>query len=409
MIEGAADGLEAAERPRARRVEALALPALLAFTLGYRLWARGRGAPLGGFDERLYVQFAQAFGLGGLPALRDLLARYPTDPVLHHGPLPLRLLWVWASALACRLADRCDASALAGLSWIAGLATVPVAWLLFRRWLPPAPAFLGGLLVAVSPLATDLSQRALQDSFFTFWVVASVLFLERSRDGGLADRLALAGCVLAALLSKELMVLLLPLLAVALGRPTARVWRTLLALALAALAAFAVLAVAAGGVSNLLHVYAEYGRSEASQPYTDQFQRGPWFRYLVDLLLVSPATLLAALAGLSLGGLDEALRPGLRRAALFGAGGLAIFSVQPSLNVRFVLFADVLLRALAAAGVFALAGRAPPGWRSRLVALNAALLLGVEVVQFHRLFDVGRIYDPVTAELIQADGMVRWR
>ncbi|MHB8416475.1 MAG: ArnT family glycosyltransferase [Myxococcales bacterium] len=426
----------AAEHPLARWAEAASLPVLLAVTAGYRLFWRGHGAPLGGFDERLYVTFARTFEQGGLPALRGLLARYPTDPTLSQGPLPLRLLWVSTIGFACHLAGRCDAAVLAWVSWLAGLATVPLAWRLFRRWLPPAPAFVGGLLVAVSPLATHLSQRALQDSFFTFWVVASVFFLERLRDGDrLADRLALALCAFAGLLTKESMALLLPLLALGAGGPGRRRLWTFAALALAAVAAFAVLAAAAGGIPALVHVYREYDRIAAQEPYTVAAQRGPWFRYLVDLLLISPTTLLFALAGLLLGvslrsaqsfgpggrlrrqpraplrflgalwgRLDAVLRSGVSRAALFGFGGLAVFSALPVLSVRYVLFADVFLRALAAAGAFALAARG----RRPLLALNVGLLLAVEVVQFQRLFDAGAIYDPVTAELVRANGMVRW-
>ncbi|HUB06815.1 MAG TPA: glycosyltransferase family 39 protein, partial [Myxococcales bacterium] len=211
------------ERPLAWLARVCTLPALLLFALGYRLWWRGSGAPLGGFDERLYVRFAQAFHEGGLPALRDLLARYPADPVLSRGPLPLRLLWVGSSAWACGVAGRCDAAVLADLSWLAGLATLLLAWRLFRRWLPPAPSLLALLLVAISPLATDLSQRALQDAFFTFWVVAAIFFVERIHEANRwGDQLALAGCVLAGLLTKESMALLLPLLVVGAGGPRRR-------------------------------------------------------------------------------------------------------------------------------------------------------------------------------------------
>jgi hypothetical protein len=77
------------------------------------------------------------------------------------------------------------------------------------------------------------------------------------------------------------------------------------------------------------------------------------------------------------------------------------------MNVRFVLFDDVLLRALEAAGIFALAGKLG-GRRSTLVA--ALLLLGAlasDIWQYQRIFVQAGVYDPVTAELVHADGLVR--
>jgi 4-amino-4-deoxy-L-arabinose transferase-like glycosyltransferase len=383
-------------------LERLALPLLCVFALTYRLWAHWEGGPLGGYDERLYLRFAHELQTNGVTALRALVARYPTDPELSQGPLPLRILYVAASALACRLLGGDGYEPLSWLSFASGLGVILFSWALFRRWLGPVPALAGALLVVASPLATALSRRALTDEFFTLWVVATLYFFERSLDD--RSRLApwlLGGCATAAILTKELMLLLYPLLALALvGRSWREARRVLVPLGLAALLAAVVMSWVAGGVAPLVQAYAECGRLNATIDYSVHYQRGPWFRYLVDLLLLSPATLILAAFAIGQG-------TGTRRAALFALGGLAIFSALPFMNVRFVLFDDVLLRALEAAGIFALAGKLG-GRRSTLVA--ALLLLGAlasDIWQYQRIFVQAGVYDPVTAELVHADGLVR--
>jgi hypothetical protein len=79
------------------------------------------------------------------------------------------------------------------------------------------------------------------------------------------------------------------------------------------------------------------------------------------------------------------------------------------LNVRFVLFLDPLLRVFAAQGAAALFGRVRGSPRARCAAAGLLLLVLVsaDVAQRHRLYVTGRVYDPVTAELLRANGFVR--
>ncbi len=390
--------------PSRRLAGALAL--LFGGAMAFRLWSLSGGAPLGGYDERIYLAYAQGFARGGFPALRAFLARLPGDPVLSRGPLPLRVLYIAAAAAACRFPGASGYLPLVALSAISGLATLVAAWALFTRWLRPPVALAAVALTAVSPLATGMSARALQDSFFTFWIVATLVFFERTLAGGRRrDGWLLALCALGGLLTKETMALVYPVLALAAigGR-----WRRpLIPLAAAALLALAVLAPLAGGVGPLFAIYRRSLAGMGTNDYVLHWQRGPWFRYLVDLLLLSPATMLLAGVGAVRGPPEEADRPGVARARLLTAAGLGVFSALFNMDVRFVIFADVLARALAAVGLDVLALRFFPRRRTAALAAFAALAVALDAAQWHRVFVAGRVYDPVTESLVAADGITR--
>jgi hypothetical protein len=110
-------------------------------------------------------------------------------------------------------------------------------------------------------------------------------------------------------------------------------------------------------------------------PYTLEHQRGPWHRLLVDLVLVSPVTTLAALWGpYSLLAIAAAL--------------VAAHAVAPVRNVRLVIAADLLLRISAVAAF---------GW----------WVLPALVVDLYISRKLRAVYDPVTAALTSQLGMAR--
>jgi hypothetical protein len=59
--------------------------------------------------------------------------------------------------------------------------------------------------------------------------------------------------------------------------------------------------------------------------------------------------------------------------------------------------------------VVALARRVPGSsqFRCALVAILFAVMVGGDLFQFYRLFEGTGVYDPVTAELIRANGFIR--
>src|SRR5690606_22220777 len=98
---------------------------------------------------------------------------------------------------------------------------------------------------------------------------------------------------------------------------------------------------------------------------------------------------------------------GIRALGVHLLGGLAVLSAMPSMSVRFVLFGEPLLRGLAAVGLHGLAERLFPRHRATAFAALLALVAALEIGQFQRIFVGSKLYDPVTAALVEAAGFVR--
>ena len=291
-------------------------------------------------------------------------------------------------------------------------ATLVPAYVTMRSWFDLRTASIAMLLCAFSPLATAMGRRALADPLASLLVVTALALFEHARVDPRRRFLVALGAVLtAALLTKEGLCFVWPAFAgVALvhwrqGRPVPR--SLLLPFLAAPIVTICVLVFFCGGLGKLGSTYSAYVAASEKIPYANQFQRGAWFRYLVDLVLLNPIPLLSAVAGVVAP--SKRNRDGALVAAGFLLPSLAAFSALSMLNVRFILSADVVCRGLAAVAISRIAdwfGRNNPP-NAIPITLLAGLALVVDVHQFNRIFVQGQVYDPVTAELVRANGFVR--
>ena len=113
----------------------------------------------------------------------------------------------------------------------------------------------------------------------------------------------------------------------------------------AALLALFILAGLVGGLGEWISFYQMFVRKSAAMPYARIHQDGPWFRYLIDFLLLSPLVAVFALARLFR--IDKQSRADLFW-ALFLGGSYVVMSVIPyGQSLRFAAYWDLPLRWLA--------------------------------------------------------------
>ncbi len=340
-----------------------------------------------------------------------MVARWTDDEVLRMGPLPFRIAFIGAGAAVCRFLGEYTPFALALVSLAGGVLLVVAGMLLARRWVVlPGGVVIAGILLATSPLATGLSRRGLQDSCFAALVVFALWVLDRFLESRKArEAWGLGAVLLLGFLTKETMAFIYPmLLALFIVRQGHKQSKGLAHLAGALVAApgvaTAIFAVVAGSVGALLSTYSSYSAMQRTIPYALAFQGGPWFRYVVDFVLVSPLVVLLAVGGLALGrkAVDRSTLP----AAAVILVGLATFTFLPLKNLRIVLFLDVPLRILAAGAIVSLCdllGDRPRLHRVGLAAITAGVVL-VDLLLFARIFVAAGVYDPITANLVKALG-----
>jgi 4-amino-4-deoxy-L-arabinose transferase-like glycosyltransferase len=366
-------------------------------------------------DEGTYLLYADRIATGGIGAFPGLVREFLTDPALAaNAPAPVRVMGVLPAAMAVRLFGPTFRS-LQHVSLVAFLALLVVVFVAMRRMPGRHTAAAVTLLVAVSPLELAMARRALFDSVNVLcWTASLFLCIEAIVGQWRRGWLVVALPIAATLLVKEPNVLLVAVAATlvgvdaAHGRRLPSPWAVAGIVALPVLLAALAVVGAAGGVSQTIAlVQTIVGRDP--NLYLLRHGGGPWYRYVVDLVLISPWTTLLYLVWLGmLAGerrwdarlLGWALVPPILVAFLAIATPDAVF-------VRYAMPADVPIRLGAVLGIWGLVGdRAGDRWAGARFAVALAALLAVEVRSFRHLFVTGGIYDPSSPSLFQSRGLL---
>jgi hypothetical protein len=309
-----------------------------------------------GPDEQVYLGQAKAFRAGGIAALRDLGAEFADEPTLKSFPSPLRWLWTALVALTLPVGET-------ALQLASAVVIPSVVWWLTR-------SLAASVLAAASPIALTLCRRRLQDVPVALATLLAVLAATTHSPVGLAVALFVA------LSLKESSALAAPALAAAWLVSGGEVVPLLGALA-AGGAAWAVCLLALFG--RTLPAMFRTAASGHATRYAAEHQSGAPHRLLVDLVLVSPCAMIAAVLG-------AAQQPALAAAAV---ALIVAHAAAPIRNVRFIVAADVLLRAVGASAL-----------PYPFIALPALLAVDAYIA-----WRIRHVYDPVTQALATALGM----
>jgi 4-amino-4-deoxy-L-arabinose transferase-like glycosyltransferase len=288
--------------------------------------------------------------------------------------------------------------------------TVVAVFVFLRLHLRPWTALVAASLVAFSPLLGGMARRILLDSAVAFLTVATAFCFYQVLKTRSAGWLVAYGAFLFWLLvAKETALLLLPVLA-----GYAAWWRfraerhadlrpLATATALAGAASLAAYVALCGNLAAVVALARLLFASPAANAYALAYNSGPWFRYLVDLASVSPAAVVLAI-GFSFHILvSRKGKAGSVEGFLvaFLVGLIAVYSVAIK-NVRYILPAEVPLRALAACAVASVLDARPRRGLALGLAVLVLVAIAVDVTLFHRIFIAGAVYDPVTDGVLRA-------
>lgn len=417
------------EKPRAPRIAVWCIAAALLLT-GFALrivpWTSFTGMA---FDESWYRKYVHALDQGGLAAYPEICAAYLADgadeQTMAKVP-PLRALFITAGYAWKRAAfgDAPPADlevaggvardpALVSLHRVAtlfGCLGLLAAWIFSHRLFGEIEGLAILALVACSPLLIHTSQHALIDgvcgtcALFALWTLWESM-RERAHPAWLvAFALSFALLVLskenAAFPAVGFAALMLLGARVGFGRADLRHW---LAALIGGVFATALLATAAGGWTTMAHVYLLLVRKAQALPFAQWTGDGPWSRYLIDLMILTPATLCFAL-----GGSFRALREDRRALGLLvflGVSYVIMCNVRYGMNLRYTTIWDFPLRSLAALQAIALVARFR---HSRaLLSVLIAGLCAIDLAQYRHFFVKYRLYELPTEDLLRAEKMAK--
>lgn len=368
-----------------------------------------------GFDEGLYrgyVNSLAATGLGGYP---DIVAKYIEVQKTLPGSIlpPTRFLYIFAG-YAWHTLFGCEAlTALHHVAAFFSVGTLCLAALFAWRIGGAASGLAVAALMAFAPTQIHMSQHALVDGFFTFWALLTLwLFWENlhaPRDWRwlVPYIFALSFLVLTKENSFFVWVGLVALIITNRWLQFGTVTRELLiATALGPMLGAACLIILVGGADVLLQSYSLSVGKNYQLTYAIMTGDGPWHRYLVDLLLVSPIVLILAIG--SVFRLRAEKKPELFFAVFVAATYAVMCNVKYGMNLRYANMWDMPLRMLAFAQIAALA--APfPRYRNAIVIVAVAIICAAEFRQYLVLFVNYPLYELVSEGLLRALNILKSR
>jgi len=359
-------------------------------------------------DEGVWLDYAGQVAQKGLPAFPELFKNYLADHEKNqYFPTPLRLTTIGVNALAVRLWGA-HLESLQRVAWLSFLALLVLVFWNFRKCFGDWAAYGTTLLLAVSPLHLAMARQALSDSWVALLTVASLmLFLRVLLDGSRPRQWVWVSLLYsAAFLARESSIILIPVSWALMGwhafqsRERLTPW-PVLAVSLIPLAGAVLLCIlAAGGMAPVWKTLSITYASVATNSYAIQYGSGPWFRYVVDGLLISPGIVLLYLLGLGvlLAGRSENayVRAWMLVPVLF-VGCLALGTK----NIRYALSLEVPIRF----GAFCFLWWITLGKRETLIrwfclVLALAGIVWLDVRSFSELFVAWGRYDPVSYSLL---------
>jgi Dolichyl-phosphate-mannose-protein mannosyltransferase len=345
-----------------------------------------------GPDEELYHGYVEQLSNIGLGHYPDIIRGYIERQTESPGSLlpPVRFVFIFAGYLWHSLFHT---DALASLRNTASLFNIlTLALTAVVGWRMRGPIWSLGLtaLVAFAPTQIHMSQHALIDGFFSFWALLTLWILWENLQSPerWPWRAAYTICLALLVLTKEnwfflwaaILLILLANRWLQYGRVTAPL---LVATAVGPILGIAGLSLLAGGVDVLLETYRLLITKNYALPYAIKTGDGPWYRYLVDLFLVSPVVVILTIGAVFR--IDRTKRAELFLLMFIVGSYLVMCNVRYGMNLRYANMWDVPLRFLA---LSMLADVTTPLQRRRNLTLGiaVAVICALELRQYLILF-----------------------
>jgi hypothetical protein len=401
----------------------LAVILVVGFTLRIIPW---HGYQWIGFDENLYkvyVEKLDAQGLGAYPKMAAEYTKKQRETEKAFLP-PTRFLYIFSSA-TWRAAFHGDAAyqpiktmedvktdptlqSMRGVSALFTCLTLVVA-AIFARRLAGDGAMLGvTALLACAPTQLHMSQHGLIDGFFAFWALTSLWLLWENLQSPNNPRWLIAYGVSLALMvmTKENSAFVTFALCCVLALAHFCKWgvvspKLMIATVVGPAVGLALLITLAGGVDVFIETYKLLVVKAQSLKYAIATGDGPWYRYLVDLLLASPLILLLAVSAVfQLRKTEHGL---LYLTAFIACSYVFMCNVKYGMNLRYTNMWDMPLRLLAFTQLGLLASRLSQRWTTPLLGLFVVGLCAFDLHQYQVLFvNFDRDYEMITSNLMQA-------
>ena len=361
-----------------------------------------------GFDEGLYREYVNALSKDGLGSYPDIVQGYIDVQKKLPGSIlpPLRFLYIFTAYLWHSIFGAEALDALYQVAAFFSMLTLALATFFVWRVRGPTWAIAIAAFMGFAPTQLHMSQHALVDGFFTFWATLVLwLFwenLQAPRDWRWLGAYIVALGLL--VLTKEnsffVWVALVALLVTNRWLKFGTVTRELvIATFLGPLLGIVVLIFLAGGIDMFIQSYQLSVGKNFQLHYAILTGDGPWYRYLVDLMLVSPIVLVLAFG--TIFRLNRTMKPELFLSIFIAASYLVMCNVKYGMNLRYANMWDLPLRFLAFSEIVWLASLVKR-FQTQIIVAGVVLLAAFEFHQYFVLAVRYPLYELITHDLLQA-------
>jgi Dolichyl-phosphate-mannose-protein mannosyltransferase len=361
-----------------------------------------------GFDEALYRDYTDKLSRFGLISYPEIIERYREKQQRLTGSIlpPIRFLYIFFAYLWHELFGSETLNCLKNVSALSSMFTLLLAAIFAARLGRSGYAIGVGALMAFAPTQLHMSQHALVDGFFTFW---AMLVLWSLWENLCAPRdwrwLALYTVALSAsVLTKEnsffVWVAVVAILIANSWLKFGTVTRELLlATLIGPVLGVVLLGMLAGGAGPLIATYHLSVSKNYELKYAILTGDGPWYRYLVDLMLVSPVVLLLAIG--SVFNLTHAKKVEWFCLIFIAASYLVMCNIKYGMNLRYANMWDLPIRVLAFSQILVLIGFIAQRWRSIALFAAVGLTCALEMRNYVAMAVEYPLYELVTPELMR--------
>jgi 4-amino-4-deoxy-L-arabinose transferase-like glycosyltransferase len=372
------------------------------------------GTKYPGVDEMYYrhgVMFLVHNGFTSYPSLiRNYVKVQPTLPVAVIPPT--RVTLIAAGFLWHQIFNSVPVISLRAVACSAGVLTLLISALFLYRGAGLPAAIAVSALLSCAPIQIQLAQRAYVDGVFAFTAILTLWLLwENMRGTSSLKWLVPYGASIALMVvTKEnaafIFVGILSILACNRWLKIGQVGLNLVITTfVGALAGVATLIIASGGPATLIQVFQASISKTYATPYVIQTGDGPWFRYILDLIAMSPLVTVLALAALGRLSFQEAIS---RYFVLFLAVTYLLMSnLRYGISLRYTAIWDLPLRYLAFTQIVLMAVSIPTRYRTIFIPVAVAVVCAVDLSHYYFFFVQNGTYDPTATEILRQLNIVK--
>ena len=249
-------------------------------------------------DEGYSFRYAAMVVHKGLPAFRDLISWYASSDEARKHPSPIRAGYILLCVSLFKFSGHPGISILAFISTLSFFFFLYVSFYYVRKYFDLDTSLLTVLFLVSSPLLMGLSRRALADSSINLlWGLTVWLFLDVLLKPNRFSYIFFLITLFIAITFKESSLILIPFFVMAgiVGQRNGAVIKTPQILGIIFFPLILIVLFYGwiyGGVGFFKTAIIAFAKthlaSDYPNPYAINYCSGPWFRYLLDFLLLTP-------------------------------------------------------------------------------------------------------------------------